>query len=290
VAVYERTYRPYTGPTTPARWRFLVFPRYAWEEVFASKLFVGFLALCWVWPLVLAGILYLPHNLTFLENFDIDATVVKDAFLFDSAFFLNWFLRPYLFVSLLVTIIVAPALVSADLRNNGLALYFSRPITRTEYVLGKMAVLVTLLSAVTWVPGMLLFFWQVYLEGPSWVARHGRAGIGILVGSLVWILLLCLLGLAVSAYVKWRPVARLGLILVFFVAGGMSALLQVWLASPWPAMLNLSEMAFVVLAWLFGVPTTSGFPVAAAWAVLFLACAACLVLLARKLRPYEVVR
>ena len=50
--------------------------------------------------------------------------------------------------------------MSPDLRNNGLPLYLSRPFSRTEYVLGKMSVLLILLSAITWVPGLLLFLFQ----------------------------------------------------------------------------------------------------------------------------------
>ena len=34
MAVYERTYRPYPGELTQQRWRFLVLPRYAFQDVF----------------------------------------------------------------------------------------------------------------------------------------------------------------------------------------------------------------------------------------------------------------
>ena len=46
--------------------------------------------------------------------------------------------------------IVSPSLIAADLSNNALSLYLSRPITRRDYVLGKMAVLAILLSPITW--------------------------------------------------------------------------------------------------------------------------------------------
>ncbi len=40
-----------------------------------------------------------------------------------------------------MTAFVGPSLVSPDLTNNALPLYFCRPFSRTEYVLGKMSVL-----------------------------------------------------------------------------------------------------------------------------------------------------
>jgi hypothetical protein len=48
-----------------------------------------------------------------------------------------------------VALLVGPPLVSRDLRNNALPLYLCRPFSRTEYVLGKMSVLLILLSMIT---------------------------------------------------------------------------------------------------------------------------------------------
>ena len=56
-----------------------------------------------------------------------------------------------------LTAFVGPGLVSPDLANSALPLYFCRPFSRAEYVLGKCAVSVQLLSLITWVPGLILF-------------------------------------------------------------------------------------------------------------------------------------
>ncbi len=54
MAVYERTYHPYTGPVTESRDRFLVLPQYAFKEVFKSKLFIVLLLIaCFIVPLVI---------------------------------------------------------------------------------------------------------------------------------------------------------------------------------------------------------------------------------------------
>ena len=50
--------------------------------------------------------------------------------------------------------LVGPVLVSPDLVNNALPLYFSRPFSRAEYVLGKVSVLALLLSLVGGVMGL----------------------------------------------------------------------------------------------------------------------------------------
>src|ERR1043165_9427229 len=101
-----------------------------------------------------------------------------------------------------ITLLIGPPLISRDGTNNGLPLYFCRPFSRVEYVLGKMSVLLILVSLITWVPILLLFFFQSYLEGWSWFTQNLRIAGAIFVGSWIWILLLELLSLVISSYRK----------------------------------------------------------------------------------------
>ena len=55
-----------------------------------------------------------------------------------------------------ITVYVGSGLIADDIRANALQLYLSRPITRTQYIAGKAAILMGALSAVTFVPAMLL--------------------------------------------------------------------------------------------------------------------------------------
>ena len=50
--------------------------------------------------------------------------------------------------------------------------------------------------------------------------NDARIASGIFFGAWVWILLLALLALALSAWVKWKPAAGALMFGVFFVAGG----------------------------------------------------------------------
>ena len=69
--------------------------------------------------------------------------------------------------------------MAPDLTNNALPLYFSRPLSRFDYVLARLLVLVGLLSLVTWVPGLLLFAMQSGMAGWSWFAANWRLGVGL---------------------------------------------------------------------------------------------------------------
>ena len=57
----------------------------------------------------------------------------------------------------------APKLIAPDAATGGLGLYFSRPIERRDYVLGKLLVLLVPLSASTWLAGLLVVGLQASL-------------------------------------------------------------------------------------------------------------------------------
>jgi ABC-2 type transport system permease protein len=290
MAVYDRSYARYAGPTTPEWTRFLVLPRYAFEAVFKSKLFVGFLALCFAPPFAGLIIIYLHHNLSALQLMNLPLEQLNQMLPINADFFFRglWIQGALCF---LLALFVGPALVSPDLRNNGLPLYLSRPFSRTEYVLGKMSVLFLLLSGVTWVPGLLLFFLQGYLEGAGWLAKNWQIGTAILLGSLTWILFLSLFALAVSAWVKWRPVARITMMILFFVLLGFGQALNGALDTWWGSLLSAWHVIGSIWTSLFGLAPGNDLPPAGwSWAALAAGCLLFLGLLSRRIRAYEVVR
>ena len=55
-----------------------------------------------------------------------------------------------------ITLYVGSGLIANDRRANALQIYLSKPLTRVDYVVGKLATLLIFLTAVTWLPGILL--------------------------------------------------------------------------------------------------------------------------------------
>ena len=291
MAVYERNYGTYRGEMTPTWSRFLIVPRYAYKDVFKSRFFVAFFTFCFILPFAGLLMIYLHHNLSALKFLSLPLEELKDALPIDARFF-RWGLNFQASLCFLLALFVGPALISPDLRNNGLALYLSRPFSRTGYVLGKLSVLLILMSAITWVPGLLLFFFQGYLEGAGWIGENLRIAWAIFVGSWVWLLSLSLVALAISAWVKWKPVARITLIIVFFVLFGFAQALNGTLDVWWGLMLSLWSAVENVWSGLFGLTIDDdiAMPIWAAWTTILGACLISLWLLSRRIRAYEVVR
>lgn len=64
----------------------------------------------------------------------------------------------------LVIGLVAPPLISTDIRSRAFLLYFSRPLTRFQYIFGKFMTVATFVSLVLLLPQLLLYFFAVLLS------------------------------------------------------------------------------------------------------------------------------
>jgi ABC-2 type transport system permease protein len=286
MAVYKRSYTAYQGTLTPAWSRFLVLPRTSYARLWQSRFLVIFFIACFIYPLGNVGYVYLSHNLSFLENLDIPAgrllTVDASTFLYFCYF--------QGALSYLLTAFVGPSLVSPDLVNNALPLYLCRPFSRAEYVLGKMSVLVILLSLITWIPGIIIFIIQSSLAGWSWMVENLWIAGSLFLGLMVWIVVLSLIALALSAWVKWKIAAGALVLAVFFVGAGFGAAINEIMRTQVGSFLNLPEVVYTVWSGLFGLVPDAGISVSSAWICLGIVCAICLWLLSRRVRAFEVVK
>src|SRR2546421_1585993 len=188
MAVYDHTYKQYSGEVTPRWSRFLILPRHLYRSIFQSKLFIAFFVACFIYPLVASILIYLHHNVEALAIFSMSVGRLVPI---DADFFQSLVVGQGM-TAFFITLLIGPPLVSRDLTNNALPLYLCRPFSRVEYVVGKMSVLLILLSLITWIPILLLYLFQSYLEGWGWFAQNIRIACAIFLGSWIWILLLAL--------------------------------------------------------------------------------------------------
>jgi ABC-2 type transport system permease protein len=286
MAVYKRTYRGYSGPVTPTWSRFLVLFRFSRRNLFRSKFLTSFLVLCLFFPLLcMLGIYANDH----LSAFAFLAQRSGPLFPIDGKFFLVYMIVQGV-LAFILTSFVGPGLVSPDLANGALTLYLCRPISKTEYVAGKIAVLVIVLSWITWIPGLMLFLVQSSLSGWRWMLDNVYIANGILLGALIWIAVLSLLSLAISAWVKWRIAAGAMLLGTFFIGAGFGQAINAVLRTQQGYLIDIGHLISVIWGDLFRQESNVEFPVSEAWIGMFAVAGACLLLLMRKIKANEVVR
>ena len=299
MAVYKRSYKPYEGVFTPLRWRFLVIPRFAIGSLFESRPLLTFYMASFAPALVAAAFIYLVNSPTAQALIGLS----DQTFLKVNGFFFEKYLAVQAFFCFLFTAWVGPGLMSVDFANDALPLYLSRPFTRTDYLLGKLTVVAGLLSTITWVPALLLFAFQSSMAGPKWLWDNLYIGSAILLGSLVWIAVLSMLVLAVSAWIRWKVAATAVMVGIFFMVPGFGEAFNEVLRTNWGKLLNLGYLIGRIWNDLFRVESQvrpvfprdvaarfRDVPVWSAWLVLTVVVLLSLWALNKKLKPREIVR
>ena len=293
MAVYKRTYKAYHGPLTPAWSRFTVLSRYGLSTLFNSRPFTAYTVLCFLPFLVGLVYIYIVHSAAAQAVLGIGKTIPGTV---NNVWFVS-FLAIEAWMGFLLAAWGGPGMITKDFANHSVQLYLSRPISRTEYLFGKVSVLATLLSCTTWIPALLLFFVKAQLQGHGWIWENFWMAGSILLGCLIWIAMISLVSMAVAVWVKWRIAATALMLGIFFLLPALGAILDAILRTHWGALMNFPYMITLVWAHLFRLDAihrhSSGFdvvPLWSAWASLLSVCTLCVWLLNRKLRAREVER
>jgi ABC-2 type transport system permease protein len=290
MAVYKRTYKAYRGALTPAWSRFTVLSRYGFSTLFQSRPFTAYTVLCFVPFLGGLAFIYLVNNASVqtLLNVQFGRTP-----LINNSWFLT-FLSFEAFMSFVLTAWGAPGMISKDFANHSVQLYLSRPLSRVEYLVGKVSVMVAVLSCTTWIPALILFLVQAELHGHGWGWENLWMAGSIFVAGMLWIALISLLAMALAVWVRWRIAATALMLGIFFVLPGFGAVVNAILRTNWGLLLNLSYVFTTVWTHLFRIGEERSalnlLPLWSAWGSILSVCAISIWLLHRRLKAREVER
>jgi len=293
MAVYKRCYKIYDGPRTSESLRFTVLTRFSFRLLFQSRIFTAFVVLCMFPVLVAVGHIYFAHSQAAQMLLNIRMSGLTTI---DNTWFAG-FLTFQAWMGFLIVAAAAPGMVSRDFANQALQLYLSRPLSRTEYMMGKLSVLGLLLSFTTWIPGLLLFLLQASLEGNGWI-RHNFYLVGsILLSSVLWIAVVSLFALALSVWVRWRVAATALIVASTFLLPGFGGIFDFVLDSHLGRLLDLGFVMRVIWGGLYRLSPDvreamqlNEIPLWSAWASVLTLCGISLLLLNRRLKAREVVR
>ena len=131
----------------------MVIARNGIRTILRKRLFLGLLVLAWIPFVVGAVMVYLNANFPQFTLLSMTAQRFRDFLGFQDVFVF------------FITVWVGAGLIANDKRANALQIYLSKPLTRTEYIIGKLVILSTFLLMVTWVPAIMLLVLQVAFSG-----------------------------------------------------------------------------------------------------------------------------
>ncbi|MCO8277140.1 ABC transporter permease [Actinoplanes sp. TRM 88003] len=125
--------------------------------------------------------------------------------------------------------IVAPELVSRDMRSGVLPLYFSRPLRAFDYIGAKFAALATAVFLLLGVPQLIMFL------GGAFTTKKGASGVwneflDLLPGwgySVLWAVLFASISLLVASITGKRAFAAGGIVAVFLMTTPVVGVLSI---------------------------------------------------------------
>jgi ABC-2 type transport system permease protein len=267
--IHDQGYRRYGGSKARTGTGWTVIARAGIRTMISKRAFLGLLLISWFPFFVRAVQFYAAVNLT---------NIPQASMLAPSADTFRQFLEQQQTFVFFVTVYVGAGLIANDRRANALQIYLSKPLTRAEYVFGKLAILMAFLALVTWLPAIVLLFVQIAFAGNfTFFANNVFLFPAITVFAFIEILLAASTMLALSSLSKSsRYVAILYAAVIFFTQAVYGVIYAVtrstafsWLSfsanlaqvgdvifrqplkydTPWP----VSFLAIVVLVALSGV-------------------------------------
>jgi ABC-2 type transport system permease protein len=194
--IFDQGYQHWSGQLSSHAWRWLAITRRGLRTALQARLVRLTLLVAWLPALVLAFVLSLwglvERQSALVEMIkpllaqllgrpvlagprDYRVEVWTLAF----HYFLSW----ELWFSMVLVLLVGPNLISQDLRYNALPLYFSRPLRRIDYFLGKLGVIAALLAAVIIVPSFVAYVLGLLFSLDITILRDTS---GILLASVIY--------------------------------------------------------------------------------------------------------
>ena len=151
--IHDQGYRRYRGERRPRGQAWAVIAKAGVRTFLSRRAFLGLLLVAW-FPCFVRVV-----------QFYAAASFPQAAFLRATPETFRQFLTQQGIFVFFVTVYVGAGLIANDRRANALQIYLSKPLTRAEYVFGKIAILMTFLLLVTWAPAIVLLVVQVALAG-----------------------------------------------------------------------------------------------------------------------------
>ena len=279
--IYEQTYRRHEARGSIRRVRFWPITREALRLILARRLF-----------LVLLFVACIPFLARVIQIYVVTRFPEAGRILpVDGRLFGEFLLQQWLWM-LVITIFGGAGLIANDLRTGAILVYLSRPLTRRDYVLGKLGVLMLLNLSVTFVPGLLLYLNALALA-PDQFVKWDLAWIGpaIVLQSAVMSLVMSLVGLAVSSLSRSARVAGIGF---FAVVAGLEVargILYAMYRRPETALISFRASLQALATALFGLSERA---VSLPWfypaGLLAVVALGCLLVLRSRVRAVEIVQ
>jgi ABC-2 type transport system permease protein len=237
--IFDKGYQHWSGNLSSHAWRWLAITRRGVRTALQGRFVRLFLLLAWLPALVLAFVLCLwglverqstlidaikPMLASFLQRPILAGPREFRVEIWTLCF--HYFLSFEVWFSMMLVLLVGPNLISQDLRYNALPLYFSRPLRRIDYFLGKLGVIAAIVGLAIIVPSLAAYMLGLLFSLDITIIRDTfRILLAALVFGLVIAVSAGLLMLALSSLSRNSRYVSLFWMGIWIVSSTVSAIL-----------------------------------------------------------------
>ena len=276
--IHDQGYRRYGGHRRVTGTAWWVIARQQMRNVITQKRYIALLLLAWAPFVGRVGQIYLAANFQ------------QASFLATSAQLFRGFLdQQGLFVFLLI--VGSSGAIADDRRANALQVYLSKPLTRVEYIAGKLFAPLAFVLGITLLPALLLLVVHVAFAGSlTFVTQNLYLLPAILLYSIAQALVGTFTMVALSSLSKSRRFTALTFTGLFFFTTAMYQALSRITGSQLWALISPRDMLTVIGDAAFRMPGPRALPLWAALLGVAVIVGASVLVLERRIRGVEVVK
>jgi ABC-type transport system involved in multi-copper enzyme maturation permease subunit len=290
MTIKEKGYTHWDGEFKDTRFRWGPISRYAIKLSFRRRFFKFLFFSTLVPALFTLTMIYVSERLedfAFLTN-DTDALSFFEV---NPLFFMRYFSEWLLFMIVLLLVFCGAGLIADDLKYNSLQLYFSRPLTKKDYFLGKASVIVFFLALITIVPGMVFVVMKLLFAGNlQFLRQYPWLPFSVVAYSAFIILFFTFYTLLLSSLNKNRRYVAVLIFGLYVFTDILFGIFHGIFRNPYFALLSIKNNLKQVGAVLFGLDPQYDIPWVLSLIILAGFCAFSAFVLNKKIRGVEVVK
>jgi ABC-2 type transport system permease protein len=276
--IHDQSYRRYRGGKATPGQAWTVIARAGIMTMIRKRAFLGLLLFAWMPVLVRAVQIYVTANYPQVAMFAPTAETFRQ------------FLEQQDFFVFVMTIYVGAGLIANDRRANALQIYLSKPLMRSEYIAGKLAVLFGFLLLITFVPAMLLLLLKVAFDGNFTFLKENLFLIpAITIGSLIQVSVAAFLMLALSSLSKSARYVGILYVGITFFTSAIYAVLYAITGSSRIAWISINNNVLQVVDVVFRLKPRYAVPWQVSLLVIIAVVVVSISILERRVRGVEVV-
>jgi len=289
MTIKKKGYSQWEGVLVDKKFPWWPITRFGIHSTFRKKFFKFFFFGSLIPAVVFLVGIYISER---LEDFRFMIRQPGDFLTVDPGYFKSYFTGDFLlFMMVVILVFCGAGLISDDLKHNSLQLYFSRPLKKNHYFLGKASVVFFFLFMVTLVPGLVFFIMKLIFSGSfKFFAAYPWLPLSIIGYSFLVTLFFALYTLFLSSLSKNRRYVSILIFMIYFFSDIIFSIFYGIFRNQYFALISLKANLKQIGAFLFNQKLPYSIPWIYSFLIIFSIALLAAIYLKKKVKEVTIIK